>query len=85
MSPPISPSPEKTTFVDQGPKPGEQSEQRSVAHDVEAIRMDGTSVDEIWAMGFSESSARRCLTDANGNVQLAVSMLLSEASEAGRQ
>jgi hypothetical protein len=85
MSPPISPSPEKTTFVDQGPKPGEQSEQRSVAHDVEAIRIDGTSVDEILAMGFSESSARRCLTDANGNVQLAVSMLLSEESEVGRQ
>ena len=85
MSPTLSPSPEKTTVVDQGPKPGEQSEHRSVADDVEVIRMDGTSVDEILAMGFSESSARRCLTDANGNVQLAVSMLLSEASEAGRQ
>ena len=38
-------------------------------------------VNEIVSMGFTESSARRCLKDAGGNVQMAVSILLSEASE----
>ena len=76
-SPRRSPSPNETTAVNQGSKPGKQSGERST-DDGNAIRVDDTSVGEILAMGFSESSARRCLTDANGNVQLAVSMLLSE-------
>ncbi len=43
---------------------------------------DETSVKvrEIINMGFSEGSARRCLKDSDGDVEVAVSMLLSEAS-----
>ncbi|KAL3762757.1 hypothetical protein ACHAW5_002262 [Stephanodiscus triporus] len=76
-----SPSPERIA-VDQGPKPCEQLKERSNA-DIVGTGMDGTFVEEILAMGFSKASARRCLEDSNGNVQLAVSMLLSEASEGG--
>ena len=36
---------------------------------------------EITNMGFPEESARRCLNDADGVVEVAVSMLLSEANE----
>ena len=36
---------------------------------------------EIVNMGFSSDAARRCLKDSDGNVEVAVSMLLSEASE----
>jgi hypothetical protein len=77
-----SPSPERIA-VDQGSKPCEQSKERSNADNIVGSRMDGTFVEEILAMGFSKASARRCLEDSNGNVQLAVSMLLSEASEGG--
>jgi uncharacterized UBP type Zn finger protein len=37
-------------------------------------------VREIVNMGFLEESARRCLNDSQGDVEMAVSMLLSEAS-----
>lgn len=37
-------------------------------------------VREIMNMGFSEGSARRCLKDSDGNVEVAVSMLLSDAT-----
>lgn len=36
---------------------------------------------EIVNMGFSSDAARRCLKDSEGNVEVAVSMLLSAASE----
>ena len=44
---------------------------------------DDTSVKvrEIVNMGFTADSARRCLKDSDGDVEVAVSMLLSEASE----
>eukprot|EP00579_Thalassiosira_antarctica_P030404 CAMPEP_0202030346 /NCGR_PEP_ID=MMETSP0905-20130828/64449_1 /ASSEMBLY_ACC=CAM_ASM_000554 /TAXON_ID=420261 /ORGANISM="Thalassiosira antarctica, Strain CCMP982" /LENGTH=593 /DNA_ID=CAMNT_0048594141 /DNA_START=38 /DNA_END=1819 /DNA_ORIENTATION=- len=46
--------------------------------------IEDAGVDEIVVMGFTEAAARRCLKDANGNVQLAVSMLLSELSDLDR-
>ena len=42
-------------------------------------------ISEIVNMGFTADSARRCLQDSNGNVQVAVSMLLSEASESASE
>jgi hypothetical protein len=38
-------------------------------------------VDEIVAMGFSEASAQRSLKQADGNVQRAMDLLLSESSD----
>lgn len=45
------------------------------------IRVNDKSVSEIMNMGFREEDAKRCLRDADGDIQLAVSMLLSDASE----
>ncbi|KAL9189924.1 hypothetical protein ACHAXT_009599 [Thalassiosira profunda] len=39
------------------------------------------AVQEVMRMGFSRASAERSLKDAKGNVQLAVSMLLSETTD----
>ena len=85
-----SPRPPKQNEIDREPMPDEQTIERSIMTpdeksktDIGRTRIDGESIEEILAMGFSEASARRCLKNANGNVQLAVSMLLSEALEAG--
>mmetsp|Transcript_23733 Transcript_23733/g.50800 ORF Transcript_23733/g.50800 Transcript_23733/m.50800 type:complete len:558 (+) Transcript_23733:106-1779(+) len=61
------------------------SEQQSSSYNTNLINdasNNNRAIDEVVAMGFREDTARRCLKDANGNIQLAVSMLLSEAAEA---
>ena len=41
---------------------------------------DPNVISTFISMGFDESSARRCMEDANGDVELAASMLISESS-----
>ena len=43
--------------------------------------IDDEAVNTMVAMGFSKASAQRCLKDANGDFDLAVSMILKAASE----
>lgn len=53
---------------------GEQSDERASSQGSDKL------VDEIMAMGFSRASAQRSLQQANGNVQQAVDLLLSESA-----
>ena len=57
--------------------PAKNRKTKEEANDNDDISVN---VREIINMGFSEGSARRCLKDSDGNVEVAVSMLLSEAS-----
>ena len=41
------------------------------------------AINQIMTMGFRESAAERVLKDTNGNIEQAVSILLSEASSTG--
>ena len=49
-------------------------------HDASTSKEDD-DINHMVAMGFTEASSRRCLKDAEGNLERAVRMLLSEASE----
>jgi len=75
-----SPVPTMKSTGMSSPKPHSCSNS-TTPNDNESID-DDMAICEVVSMGFKEASARRCLKDAHGNVQLAVSMLLSEASEA---
>ncbi len=68
----LSQSPVATTTLEGATGPATPTDAASIKE--RAIR-------EVVVMEFGEPSARRCLKDVDGNVQLAVSMLLSEASD----
>lgn len=56
------------------------TKQPKEAHNMNDVNDESAKVREIVSMGFVEESARRCLKDSKGNVEMAISMLISEAA-----
>jgi hypothetical protein len=59
------------------------AKQPKEAHSMSDSNDESPKVREIVSMGFVEESARRCLKDSKGNVEMAISMLISEAASSG--
>ncbi len=61
----------------------QQIEMKNILHQssCKGPEVDKNDLQQIVAMGFLEDNARNCLRDANGDVDLAVSMLLSQGAD----